>query len=105
VTAKRKLKRPYRFYYFVVVTLAVFAGFYLVLQKEPLLVWMMIATAAVAYRSIGSLQIMMINKKRLPREFHASRLTAALLWFSCVTGFASVGYFALFELPKRLAGG
>jgi hypothetical protein len=105
VTTRWKKRRPYRFYYFVVVTLAVFAGFYLVLQKEPLLVWMMIATAAVAYRSIGSLQIMLINKKRLPPEFHASKLTAALLWFSFVTGFASVGYFAIFELPKRLAGG
>ena len=29
-------------------------GLYLVLLKEPLIVWMMVATAAVAYRSIGS---------------------------------------------------
>jgi hypothetical protein len=105
VTTELEKKRPYRFYYFAVVTVAVGAGFYLVLQKEPLVVWMMIATAAVAYRSIGSLQIMLINKKRLPPEFQMSKLNAALLWFSFVTGLTSVGYFVIFELPKRLAGG
>ena len=105
VTTELEKKRPYRFYYFVVITVAVGAGFYLVLQKEPLIVWMMIATAAVAYRSIGSVQIMLINKRRLPPEFHTSKLNAALLWFSFVTGLMSVGYFAVTELPKRLAGG
>jgi len=104
VTTEWEKKRSYRFYYFVVITVAVLAGFYLVLQKEPLLVWMMVATAAVAYRSIGSLQIMLINKRRLPAEFQMSRLNAALLWFSFVTGLMSVGYFLVFELPKRLAG-
>jgi hypothetical protein len=34
-----------------------------------------------------------------------SKLNAALLWFSFVTGLTSVGYFVIFELPKRLAGG
>jgi hypothetical protein len=105
VTTEWEKKRPYRFYYFVVVTAAVLAGLYLVLLKEPLVVWMMVATAAVAYRSIGSLQIMLINKRRLPPEFQMSKLNTALLWFSFVTGLASVGYFAMFELPKRLAGG
>jgi hypothetical protein len=105
VTTEWEKKRPYRFYYFVVVTAAVLAGLYLVLLKEPLVVWMMVATAAVAYRSIGSLQIMLINKRRLPPEFQISKLNATLLWFSFVTGLASVGYFLIFELPKRLAGG
>ncbi len=105
VTTDWEKKRPYRFYYFVVVTAAVLAGLYLVLLKEPLIVWMMVATAAVAYRSIGSVQIMLINKRRLPPEFQMSKLNTALLWFSFVTGLASVGYFAIFELPKRLAGG
>ena len=105
VTTELEKKYPYRFYYFVVVTVAVGAGFYLVLQKEPLVVWMMVATAAVAFRSIGSLQIMLINKRRLPPEFQTSKLVATLLWFSFVTGLTSVGYFVIFELPKRLAGG
>jgi hypothetical protein len=104
VTTEWEKKRSYRFYYFVIITVAVIAGFYLVLQKEPLVVWMMVATAAVAYRSIGSLQIMLINKRRLPPEFQISRLNAALLWFSFVTGLISVGYFLVTELPKRLAG-
>jgi TRAP-type C4-dicarboxylate transport system permease small subunit len=76
-----------------------------VLQKEPLLVWMFVATAAVAYRSIGSLQIMFIIKKRLTPEFQVNRLSAVLLWFSFFTGLASVGYFLIFELPKKLSGG
>jgi hypothetical protein len=99
VTTELEKKYPYRFYYFVVVTVAVGAGFYLVLQKEPLVVWMMIATAAVAYRAIGSLQIMLINNRRLPPEFRVSKLNATLLWFSFVTGLVSVGYFVIFELP------
>ena len=105
VTTGWKKRRPYRFYYFVVVTVAVGAGFYLVLLKEPLIVWMMVATAAVAFRSIGSLQIMRINRRRLPPEFQTSKLVAALLWFSFFTGLASVGYWAIVELPKHLAGG
>lgn len=105
VTTDWGKKRPYRFYYFIVVTLAVAAGFYLVLLKEPLVVWMLVATAAVAYRSIGSLQIMLINKRRLPPEFQVSRLNRGLLWFSFVTGLGAVGYWAVVELPKRLAGG
>jgi hypothetical protein len=104
VTSKGMQRRSYRFYYFLVVTIAVLAGFYLVLLKEPLLVWMFVATAAVAYRSIGSLQIMLIIKKRLTPEFQVSPLSAALLWFSFFTGLTSVGYFLIFELPKKLAG-
>jgi hypothetical protein len=104
VTNKRARPIPYRFYYFLVVTLAVIAGAFLVLMKEPLIVWMMVATAAVAYRSIGSLQIMLINNRRLPVEFHVRRPVAALLWFSAITGFISVGYFLVTELPNKLAG-
>jgi hypothetical protein len=48
---------------------------------------------------------MRINKKRLPPEFQMSRITTALLWFSFFTGLASIGYWAIVELPKRLAGG
>lgn len=105
VTARGERKRPYRFYYFLVVTLAVAAGFYLVLLEEPLIIWMLVATAAVAFRSIGSLQIMLINKRRLPPEFQMGRLSQGLLWFSFFTGLGAVGYWACTELPKRLAGG
>lgn len=105
VTSKVTNQRPYRFYYFLVITVAVMAGFYLVLQKEPLIVWMFVATAAVAYRSIGSLQIMLIVKRRLTGDFQVSAMNQVLLWFSFVTGLASVGYFLIFELPKKLAGG
>ena len=89
----------------VLATLAVAAGFYLVLLEEPLIIWMLVATAAVAFRSIGSLQIMLINKRRLPPEFQMGRLSQGLLWFSFFTGLGAVGYWALPELPKRLGGG
>lgn len=105
VTRGANRKRSYRFYYFLVVTLAVVAGFWLVLLEEPLILWMLVATAAVAFRSIGSLQIMLINKRRLPPEFQMGRLSQGLLWFSFFTGLGAVGYWACTELPKRLAGG
>ncbi|MBM3278182.1 MAG: Nramp family divalent metal transporter [Candidatus Handelsmanbacteria bacterium] len=105
VTARGGPRRSYRFYYFLVVTLAVIAGLYLVLLEEPLIIWMLVATAAVAFRSIGSLQIMLINKRRLPPEFQMSRLSQGLLWFSFFTGLGAVAYWAATELPKRLAGG
>ena len=40
VTARLGGKRPYRFYYFVVVTLAVLAGFWLIMQATPFIIWL-----------------------------------------------------------------
>jgi hypothetical protein len=34
-----RARRPYRFYYFVVVTAAVLAGFYLITVAQPFLLW------------------------------------------------------------------
>lgn len=102
VTTEWEKRRPYRFYYFVVVTAAVLAGFYLVLVEQPLILWLGVATAANVYRAIGSLQIMLINNKRLPPEFHVSKLNTAILWFSFVFGLLIVGIWAVNEVPQRL---
>ena len=91
----------------IVVTAAVLAGFYLVLLQQPFFMWLMVAIAAVVYRSIGSLQIIMINNRRLPAEFKVSRLNTFILWFSFVTGLLSVSYWAYYswgDIMKRLAG-
>jgi hypothetical protein len=106
VTTKLEEKIPYRVWYFIVVTVAVLAGFYLVLQQQPFFMWLMVAVAAVVYRSIGSLQIMMINNRRLPAEFRVSALNTFILWFSFVTGILSVAYWAYYswaDIVKRFA--
>ncbi|WP_162897518.1 hypothetical protein, partial [Raoultella ornithinolytica] len=94
VTTNLEQKIPYRVWYFTVVTVAVLAGFWLVLQQQPFIMWLMVAVAAVIYRSIGSVQIMMIVDRRLPSEFKVNALNRAILWFSFATGLLSVGYWA-----------
>ena len=105
VTTDLEKRRPYRFYYFVVVTVAVLAGFVLVTVEQPFILWLAVAVASVVYRSIGSLQILMINNKNLPAQFRVGKANTAILWFSFVSGLFSVGLWAVNELPKRLGGG
>jgi hypothetical protein len=97
-----KARRPYRFYYFVVVTAAVLAGFYLITVAQPFILWIGVAISALVYRSIGAWQIMLINNRRLPDGFKVSRLNTTLLWITVVTGFGGVGYWMLTVLPKEL---
>jgi hypothetical protein len=95
-------KRPYRFYYFLVVTAAVLAGFYLITIAQPFILWIGVAISALIYRSIGAWQIWLINKRRLPEGFKVSALNTWLLWITVVTGFGGVGYWALTVLPGEL---
>jgi hypothetical protein len=97
-----KARRSYRFYYFVVITVAVLAGFYLITVAQPFILWIGVAISALVYRSIGAWQIMLINNRRLPDGFKVSRLNTTLLWITVVTGFGGVGYWMLTVLPKEL---
>jgi hypothetical protein len=97
-----RARRPYRFYYFVVITAAVLAGFYLITVAQPFILWIGVAISALVYRSIGAWQIMLINNRRLPEGFKVSRLNATLLWITVVTGFGGVGYWMVTVLPKEL---
>ncbi|HEX2184587.1 MAG TPA: hypothetical protein VHN78_03660 [Chloroflexota bacterium] len=101
VAVSGRQRRPYRFYYFLVVGAAVLAGLYLVLQAQPFILWTGVAIASIVYRSIGSLQIMRINNRRLPDGFKVSRLNAALLWFSFVTGIVAVAAWAVIVFPGQ----
>jgi hypothetical protein len=98
-----KARRPYRFYYFVVVTVAVVAGLYLVTLAQPFVLWIGVAISALVYRSIGAWQILLLNNRRLPEGFGVSRLNTWLLWITVVTGFAGVGLWAIFVLPGEIA--
>ena len=97
-----KARRSYRFYYFVVVTAAVLAGFYLITVAQPFIIWIGVAISALVYRSIGAWQILLINNRRLPDGFKVSRLNTTLLWITVVTGFGGVGYWMVTVLPKEL---
>jgi hypothetical protein len=96
-------RRPYRFYYFIVITIAVAAGFYLITVAQPLILWMGVAISALVYRSIGSWQILLLNNRRLPDGFKVSRLNTWLLWLSIITGFGGVGVWAVTVLPGEIA--
>jgi hypothetical protein len=97
-----KARRPYRFYYFVTVTAAVLAGFYLITVAQPFILWIGVAISALVYRSIGAWQILLINNRRLPDGFKVSRLNTTLLWITVVSGFGAVGYWMITVLPKEL---
>jgi hypothetical protein len=98
-----RARRPYRFYYFVVVTAAVVAGLYLVTVAQPFVLWIGVAISALIYRSIGAWQILLLNNRRLPEEFQVSRLNTWLLWITVVTGFGGVALWAVFVLPGEIA--
>jgi hypothetical protein len=96
-------RRPYRFYYFVVVTVAVLAGFYLITVAQPFLLWIGVAISALVYRSIGAWQILLINNRRLPDGFKVSTLNTWLLWITVITGLGGVGVWAVTVLPVEIA--
>lgn len=91
VTTNWEEKHPYRFYYYIAVTLAVLAGFYLIMQATPFIIWLAASVIGLLLRSIGSLQIMMINNKQLHSDFHIGTSSRVILWFTFVTGFLAVG--------------
>jgi hypothetical protein len=92
-------RRPYRFYYHVVVAGSVLAGFYLITVAEPFGLWIGVAIAALVLRSIGAWQIWLINRRRLPDGFKVSRLNTGLLWIAILTGLGGVGHWAFTALP------
>jgi hypothetical protein len=103
VTTEAEKRRPYRFYYFVVVTAVVLAGFYLITVAQPFILWIGVAISALVYRSIGAWQIWLINRRRMPEGFAVSRLNAGLLWVTVLTGLGGVGYWAVAALPGAAA--
>jgi hypothetical protein len=109
VTTDWEEKRPYRFYYFIVVTISVMAGFWLIMQATPFIIWLAASVIGLMLRSIGSLQIMAINDKQLHPEFHVGTVNKVILWFTFVSGFAAVGIWlyvgGLAEIVNRWTGG
>ncbi len=85
VTPGLREARPYRTYYFIVVTLSLLAGFYLVTVAQPYLLWLLSAFFQLAMRSIGAAQILYLNRT-LPKTFQPIWITKALLWVAIVTG-------------------
>jgi len=103
IAVSGRARRPYRFYYFVVVTVAVAAGFYLITVAQPFILWIGVAISALVYRSIGAWQILLLNNRRLPDGFKVSKLNTWLLWITVVTGLGGVGTWAVTVLPGEIA--
>jgi len=83
--------RPYRFWYFVVVTLSVLAGFWMILQTSPFIIWLAGSVAYLINQGIACIQIMLINNRRLHPEFRIGRINTVLLPTATVTRWAAVG--------------
>jgi len=86
VTPGLKGKRPYRFYYFLVVILIILADFYFVTLKDPYPLWLFVATSAVLLRGVAAIQILYANSKYLPEPFRPGLITKIILWFAFITG-------------------
>ena len=101
--------RPYRFWYFVVVTLAVGAGFWMVLQTSPFITWLAGSVAYLINQGIGCIQIMLINNRRLHPEFHVGRINIWLLPLATLSRWAAVAIWlyagGLAEIVKRWQAG
>lgn len=102
-TPKLRGKRPYRFYYFIVVTVAILISFYLVTIAAPFFLWMLNALGWIYMRGIGSALILYANNRFLPKEFRPSRLVNAILVLSIIGSVIGVvawvlGYTAVVKL-------
>ena len=101
--------RPYRFWYFVVVTVAVLAGMWMVLQTSPFIIWLAGSVFYLINQGIGCIQIMRINNTRLHPEFHIGRINWVLLPLAVVTRWASVAIWlyagGLAEIIRRWQAG
>jgi hypothetical protein len=97
-TPRLRGRHPYRVYYFIVVTVAIAAGFYLVTLGQPYAVWLLVAFLAIIMRSIAAAQILYVNKRHLPAAFKPSVFNQVVLWFTIVSGFlcASIWGYAYF---------
>jgi len=101
--------RPYRFWYFVVVTVAVLAGFWMVLQTSPFIIWLAGSVAYLINQGIGCIQIMKINNRQLHPEFHIGKINIWLLPLATITRWASVAIWlyagGLAEIIRRWQAG
>jgi len=101
--------RPYRFWYFVVVTVAVLAGLWMVLQTSPFIIWLAGSVMYLINQGIGCIQIMRINNTRLHPEFHIGRINMVLLPLAVITRWAAVGIWlyagGLAEIIRRWQAG
>ena len=101
--------RPYRFWYFVVVTVTVLAGFWMVLQTSPFIIWLAGSVAYLINQGIGCIQIMRINNRRLHPEFHVGKINMVLLPLATVARWAAVALWlyagGLQEIIRRWQAG
>jgi hypothetical protein len=101
--------RPYRFWYFVVVTAAVLAGLWMVLQTSPFIIWLAGSVAYLINQGIGCIQIMLINNRRLHPDFHIGKINVWLLPLATITRWSAVAIWlyagGLAEIIRRWQAG
>jgi hypothetical protein len=101
--------RPYRFWYFVVVTVTVLAGLWMVLQTSPFIIWLAGSVAYLINQGIGCIQVMLINNRRLHPEFRVGKINMVLLPLATLARWAAVAIWlyagGLAEIVRRWQAG
>jgi hypothetical protein len=82
--------RPYRWWYLMVVTICILAGFGLVAINQPYALWLFTAFMANIWRAVGAFQIWYLNRS-LPKEFRPGPIRVFLLWFTIVISIPFIG--------------
>ncbi|HEV8638495.1 MAG TPA: Nramp family divalent metal transporter [Chloroflexota bacterium] len=83
--------RPYRFWYFVVVTLIVLAGLWMVMQTSPFIIWLAGSVFYLINQAIGAIQIMLLNNRRLHPDFRVGKINTVLLPLAAAARLTAVG--------------
>jgi multidrug transporter EmrE-like cation transporter len=93
----------------VVVTVVVGAGFWMVLQTSPFIIWLAGSVAYLINQGIGCIQIMLINNRQLHPDFHVGKLAMFLLILATVTRWSAVAVWlyagGLAEIVRRWQAG
>ncbi len=90
VTPALRRLAPYRTYYFIMVTAAILAGFYLVTLAQPFILWLINSYFSLLFRSVGAICIWYLCKS-LPDGFKNTWYLNALLWITAIAGFFMLG--------------
>lgn len=90
-------------------TVTVLAGFWMVLQTSPFIIWLAGSVAYLINQGIGCIQIMRINNRRLHPEFHVGRINMVLLPLATVARWSAVALWlyagGLAEIIRRWQAG
>ncbi|MHB1004287.1 MAG: Nramp family divalent metal transporter [Chloroflexota bacterium] len=85
VTPWLRVKFTYRTFYFILLTVAVVLGFYLVTVAQPFFLWLINSYMSLFFRTSGAILVFYMCKQ-LPKGFENQWYTNVLLWITAIAG-------------------